>query len=52
MEKYRNTGFLITMKDIMKAFLLGLALLTLATALGCYPVLKKEAQQPEVWEVP
>ncbi len=35
------------MKRIRKGFLVALVLLTVATALGCYPVLKKEAQKPE-----
>jgi len=35
------------MKGVRKGFLLAFILLTVASGLGCYPVLKKEAQQPE-----
>jgi membrane-bound lytic murein transglycosylase A len=35
------------MESARKLFLAAVALLTLATAVGCYPVLKKEAQRPE-----
>ena len=35
------------MKKVRKIFLLALVLLTLATALSCYPFRKKEARQPE-----
>jgi membrane-bound lytic murein transglycosylase A len=35
------------MEGVRKVFLAAVALLTLATAVGCYPVLKKEAQRPE-----
>ena len=35
------------MEGVRKVFLVAVVLLTLAGAVGCYPVLKKEAQQPE-----
>jgi len=35
------------MEGVRKAFLATIAFLTLASAVGCYPVLKKEAQHPE-----
>jgi membrane-bound lytic murein transglycosylase A len=35
------------MESARRFFLAGVALLTLASAVGCYPVLKKEAQRPE-----
>ncbi len=35
------------MEGARKFFLAAVALLTLASAVGCYPVLKKEAQRPE-----
>jgi membrane-bound lytic murein transglycosylase A len=35
------------MKGIRKVFLAAVGFLALASAVGCYPVLKKEAQQPE-----
>ena len=35
------------MERIRKVFLAAVAFLTLASAVGCYPVLKKEAQHPE-----
>ncbi len=35
------------MESARKFFLAAVALLTLASAVGCYPVLKKEAQRPE-----
>jgi membrane-bound lytic murein transglycosylase A len=35
------------MEDIRKVFLAAVAFLILASAVGCYPVLKKEAQHPE-----
>ncbi len=35
------------MEGIRKVFLAAVAFLTLAIAVGCYPVLKKEAQHPE-----
>jgi membrane-bound lytic murein transglycosylase A len=35
------------LEGIRKGFLAAVAFLTLAGALGCYPVLKKEAQYPE-----
>jgi membrane-bound lytic murein transglycosylase A len=35
------------MEGIRKAFLATVAFVTLASAVGCYPVLKKEAQHPE-----
>jgi len=38
---------LITMEGARKVFLIAVAFLILASAVGCYPVLKKEAQRPE-----
>ncbi len=35
------------MKGVRKVFLVSVVLLTVASAVGCYPVLKKEAQRPE-----
>ena len=35
------------MRGILKVFLLSVVLLAMASILSCYPVLKKEAQQPE-----
>jgi membrane-bound lytic murein transglycosylase A len=35
------------MEGVRKVFLVAVVLLTLAGAVGCYPVLKKEAQRPE-----
>jgi len=35
------------MEGVRKVFLVAIVLLTLAGAVGCYPVLKKEAQRPE-----
>ncbi|MFH1241540.1 MAG: MltA domain-containing protein [Pseudomonadota bacterium] len=35
------------MEDVRRVFLVAVVLLTLASAVGCYPVLKKEAQGPE-----
>jgi membrane-bound lytic murein transglycosylase A len=35
------------MESVRKVFLAAVALLTLASAVGCYPVLKKEVQRPE-----
>jgi membrane-bound lytic murein transglycosylase A len=35
------------MKGVKKVFLISVVLLTMASAVGCYPVLKKEAQRPE-----
>jgi membrane-bound lytic murein transglycosylase A len=35
------------MEYIKKSFLAGFALLIIASAVGCYPVLRKEARQPE-----
>jgi hypothetical protein len=35
------------MKSVRKVVVVAVVLLTVATALSCYPVLKKEAQQPE-----
>jgi membrane-bound lytic murein transglycosylase A len=35
------------MEGMKKAFLAGVVLLTLASAVGCYPALKKEAQHPD-----
>jgi membrane-bound lytic murein transglycosylase A len=35
------------MERVRKVFLVAVVLLTLARAVGCYPVLKKEAQRPE-----
>ena len=34
-------------KDIRKVFLVAVVLLTVASLVGCHPLLKKEAQQPE-----
>jgi membrane-bound lytic murein transglycosylase A len=41
------TGGFITMERARKILLAAVALLTLVSAVGCYPVLKKEAQRPE-----
>jgi membrane-bound lytic murein transglycosylase A len=38
---------LITMQGVRKVFLAAVVLLTVATVVGCYPELKKEAQRPE-----
>jgi membrane-bound lytic murein transglycosylase A len=35
------------MKDVRKVFLVAAVLLTVASVVGCYPALKKEAQRPE-----
>ena len=35
------------MKGVRKVFLVAVVLLTVTSAVGCYPVLKKEAQRPE-----
>ena len=35
------------MKGVRNVFLIAVVLLTAAMAVGCYPVLKKEAQRPE-----
>jgi membrane-bound lytic murein transglycosylase A len=35
------------MESARRFFLAGVALLTLTSAVGCYPVLKREAQRPE-----
>src|SRR5512136_1808148 len=35
------------MKGVKKVFLISVVLLTMASAVGCYPALKKEAQRPE-----
>jgi membrane-bound lytic murein transglycosylase A len=35
------------MKSFRKVFLVGVVLLAVASVVGCYPVLRKEAQQPE-----
>jgi membrane-bound lytic murein transglycosylase A len=42
-----GAGFSMTMKGVRKVFLVGVVLLTVTSAVGCYRALKREAQRPE-----
>ena len=47
--KVRERGFSIMMRSVRvrRGFVVALIFLAVASAVGCYPVLKREAQQPE-----